>query len=112
MNRPLLVKHLASAKRHVEEGQVLVRSQQDRIYDLGKAGHDTRWPSWFWHGCKHPKQCASQIARGSKTFLQISARDGYWIERKGPPKRAKTTADASPEAMKMGSSQLEKGPDS
>jgi hypothetical protein len=41
MNRPLLVKHLASARRHVEEGQDLVRSQRDRIYDLGKAGHDT-----------------------------------------------------------------------
>ena len=36
-----LMEHLASAIRHVEDGQELIRRQRDRIYALGKAGRNT-----------------------------------------------------------------------
>ena len=39
--RILLMENLASAVRHVEDGQELIRRQRDRIYDLGKAGRNT-----------------------------------------------------------------------
>lgn len=39
--RILLMENLASAIRHVEDGQELIRRQRDRIYDLGKAGRNT-----------------------------------------------------------------------
>jgi hypothetical protein len=41
VDRILLMEHLASAIRHVDEGEELVRKQRDRIYFLGKAGRDT-----------------------------------------------------------------------
>ena len=39
--RILLMENLASAIRHVEDGQELIRRQRDRIYALGKAGRNT-----------------------------------------------------------------------
>ena len=39
--RILLMESLASAIRHVEDGQELIRRQRDRIYALGKAGRNT-----------------------------------------------------------------------
>jgi hypothetical protein len=39
--RILLMEKLASAIRHVEDGQDLIRRQRDRIYALGKAGRNT-----------------------------------------------------------------------
>jgi len=39
--RVLLMEDLASAIRHVEDGQELIRRQRDRIYALGKAGRNT-----------------------------------------------------------------------
>ena len=40
VNRILLMERLASAVRHVDEGQELIQRQRDRIYSLGKAGAD------------------------------------------------------------------------
>jgi hypothetical protein len=37
----VLMEHLASAIREVDEGQDRVRRQRDRIYFLGKSGRDT-----------------------------------------------------------------------
>ena len=39
--RILIMENLASAIRHVEDGQELIRRQRDRIYALGKAGRNT-----------------------------------------------------------------------
>ena len=39
--RVLLMEDLASAIRHVEDGQDLIGRQRDRIYALGKAGRNT-----------------------------------------------------------------------
>jgi hypothetical protein len=36
-----LMERLASAIRHVEDGQDLIRRQRDRIYALGKSGRNT-----------------------------------------------------------------------
>ena len=38
VERILLEERLASAVRHVDEGQELIQRQRDRIYSLGKAG--------------------------------------------------------------------------
>lgn len=40
-DRTILMEHLASAIRHVDAGQLLLRRQRDRIYFLGQAGRDT-----------------------------------------------------------------------
>ena len=41
MDRILLLEQLASAMKHADESQVLIGRHRDRIYFLGKAGHDT-----------------------------------------------------------------------
>ena len=39
--RILIMENLASAIRHVVDGQELIRRQRNRIYALGKAGRNT-----------------------------------------------------------------------
>jgi hypothetical protein len=41
VDRILLMERLASAVRHVDEGQELIQRQRNRIYSLGKAGVGT-----------------------------------------------------------------------